>query len=61
LTLLFALSIMIVISPKNRVPPLNVNISAITVINVLKSPTNPDWIEQALSNLDVILLDCSHC
>jgi tRNA 2-(methylsulfanyl)-N6-isopentenyladenosine37 hydroxylase len=38
-----------------------VNISAIPVINVLKSPTNPNWIDLALSHLDVILLDHSHC
>jgi tRNA 2-(methylsulfanyl)-N6-isopentenyladenosine37 hydroxylase len=31
------------------------------IINVLKQPTSEAWIEQALSNLDIILLDHSHC
>jgi tRNA 2-(methylsulfanyl)-N6-isopentenyladenosine37 hydroxylase len=31
------------------------------IINVLKQPTSEAWIEQALSNLDMILLDHSHC
>ncbi|MEA5573259.1 tRNA-(ms[2]io[6]A)-hydroxylase [Calothrix sp. UHCC 0171] len=30
-------------------------------INALKEPTSKAWIEQALSNLDIILLDHSHC
>jgi tRNA-(ms[2]io[6]A)-hydroxylase len=38
-----------------------VNISTIPVINVLKSSTHQEWIDQALSNLEVILLDHSHC
>lgn len=37
------------------------NISTVPLINVLKSPTKPEWIEQAVSNLDAILLDHSHC
>ena len=30
-------------------------------INALKQPTRWEWVEQALANLDVILLDHSHC
>ncbi len=30
-------------------------------IKFLKQPTTPKWVEQALTNLDVILLDHSHC
>ncbi len=30
-------------------------------IKFLQQPTRPDWIEQALQNLDTILLDHSHC
>jgi len=30
-------------------------------INILKQPTSSAWVELALSNLDVILLDHSHC
>lgn len=30
-------------------------------INALKQPTSSAWIEQALANLDTILLDHSHC
>ncbi|PSB02528.1 tRNA-(ms[2]io[6]A)-hydroxylase [Merismopedia glauca] len=37
------------------------NISTIPVINVLRSSTSQGWIEQALSNLEAILLDHSHC
>lgn len=35
--------------------------SPLPVINALKQPTTSAWIEQAISNLDVILLDHSHC
>ncbi|EGJ33435.1 MULTISPECIES: tRNA isopentenyl-2-thiomethyl-A-37 hydroxylase MiaE [Moorena] len=35
--------------------------SALPLINTLKHPTSQAWIEQALANLDVILLDHSHC
>jgi tRNA-(ms[2]io[6]A)-hydroxylase len=31
------------------------------LINVLKKPTIAGWIDQALANLDTILLDHSHC
>ena len=31
------------------------------VINTLKQPTSWAWVEQALANLDTILLDHSHC
>jgi len=31
------------------------------VINTLKQPTSWAWVEQAIANLDVILLDHSHC
>ena len=30
-------------------------------IKILQQPSNPDWIENALANLDTILLDHSHC
>lgn len=30
-------------------------------IKFLQQPTHPDWIDQALQNLDTILLDHSHC
>ncbi|MEA5533819.1 tRNA-(ms[2]io[6]A)-hydroxylase [Crocosphaera sp. XPORK-15E] len=32
-----------------------------TKISILKTPTQEAWIEQAINNLDVILLDHSHC
>lgn len=35
--------------------------SAIATINALKQPTRYDWVEQAIANLDTILLDHSHC
>ncbi|NJP10542.1 MAG: tRNA-(ms[2]io[6]A)-hydroxylase [Leptolyngbyaceae cyanobacterium RU_5_1] len=35
--------------------------SASTTIKFLKQSTSPVWIEQALANLDTILLDHSHC
>lgn len=31
------------------------------MINILQQPTNSAWIEQAIANLDTILLDHSHC
>ena len=34
---------------------------ALPTIKFLQQPTHPDWIEQALQNLDTILLDHSHC
>ena len=37
------------------------SLSALTKINILKQPTQPAWIEQAIANLDTILLDHSHC
>lgn len=38
------------------------NLSSTPVkMNILQSPTNPAWVEQALANLDTILLDHSHC
>ncbi len=33
----------------------------IPTINILRKPTTSAWIEQAISNLDTILLDHSHC
>lgn len=30
-------------------------------INALKQPTSRAWVEQAIANLDIILLDHSHC
>jgi len=35
--------------------------TATTTIKFLKQPTSDAWIEQALANLDTILLDHSHC
>ena len=35
--------------------------SDLPTISALKQATNPAWIEQALANLDIILLDHSHC
>jgi len=35
--------------------------SATTTIKFLQQPTSDAWVEQALSNLDIILLDHSHC
>ncbi len=35
--------------------------SATTTIKFLQQPTSTAWIDQALANLDVILLDHSHC
>lgn len=36
-------------------------LSELPTINALKQPTNPAWVEQAISNLDTILLDHSQC
>ena len=35
--------------------------SELPTINILKQPTNPAWVELAISNLDAILLDHSQC
>jgi tRNA-(ms[2]io[6]A)-hydroxylase len=35
--------------------------SQLPTINVLKQPTSSAWVEQAIANLDIILLDHSHC
>ncbi|MBD2498539.1 tRNA-(ms[2]io[6]A)-hydroxylase [Nostoc sp. FACHB-280] len=35
--------------------------SGLPTINVLKQPTSDAWVEQAIANLDIILLDHSHC
>ena len=35
--------------------------SAVAKIKILKQPTSQAWIEQAIKNLDIILLDHSHC
>ncbi len=35
--------------------------SQFPVINALKKPTSDAWVEQAISNLDIILLDHSQC
>jgi tRNA-(ms[2]io[6]A)-hydroxylase len=35
--------------------------SVLPTINALKQPTSSAWLEQALANLDIILLDHSHC
>lgn len=34
---------------------------ATTTIKLLKTPTQSAWIEQAIANLDTVLLDHSHC
>jgi tRNA-(ms[2]io[6]A)-hydroxylase len=35
--------------------------SPLPTINALKQPTSDIWVEQAIANLDIILLDHSHC
>ena len=40
---------------------LSVLTSELAKINILKQATNPAWVELAISNLDVILLDHSQC
>jgi tRNA 2-(methylsulfanyl)-N6-isopentenyladenosine37 hydroxylase len=35
--------------------------STLPTINTLKLPTSWSWVEQAIANLDIILLDHSHC
>ncbi len=35
--------------------------NVLPTINILKQPTNPAWVELAISNLDAILLDHSQC
>ena len=35
--------------------------SPLPTINGLKQPTSDIWVEQAIANLDIILLDHSHC
>jgi tRNA-(ms[2]io[6]A)-hydroxylase len=35
--------------------------SPLPTINALKQPTSDSWVEQAIANLDIILLDHSHC
>jgi tRNA 2-(methylsulfanyl)-N6-isopentenyladenosine37 hydroxylase len=35
--------------------------SVLPTINALKQATSSAWVEQAISNLDIILLDHSHC
>ena len=35
--------------------------STIAKINILQQPTSMTWVEQAIANLDTILLDHSHC
>lgn len=35
--------------------------SPLPTINALKQPTNDAWVEQAIANIDMILLDHSHC
>jgi len=36
-------------------------VSSVTTIKFLKQPTHSAWVDQALANLDVVLLDHSHC
>lgn len=42
---------------KNRV----VSSGAVATIKILQQPSNSTWIEQAIANLNIILLDHSHC
>ncbi|NJK56100.1 MAG: tRNA-(ms[2]io[6]A)-hydroxylase [Pleurocapsa sp. SU_5_0] len=35
--------------------------STTATIKILQQPSNPNWIETAIANLDTILLDHSHC
>ncbi|HEY9770351.1 MAG TPA: tRNA-(ms[2]io[6]A)-hydroxylase [Coleofasciculaceae cyanobacterium] len=42
---------------KNRV----VSSKAVATIKILQQPSNSTWIEQAIANLKIILLDHSHC
>ena len=37
------------------------SLSVTTTIKILKQPTSDRWINQALENLDLVLLDHSHC
>ena len=37
------------------------SLSVATKIKILKQPTSDCWIAQALANLDIVLLDHSHC
>ena len=37
------------------------SLSVATKIKILKQPTSDRWIAQALANLDIVLLDHSHC
>ncbi len=39
----------------------SVGSSTLTTIKFLQQPTSSAWVEQALANLDIILLDHSHC
>lgn len=41
--------------------PTDASEQARSTIKFLQQPTHPDWIDQALQNLDTILLDHSHC
>ena len=38
-----------------------VALNEVTKIKILQQPSNSTWIEQAIANLDTILLDHSHC
>ena len=37
------------------------SLSTTVTINILQQPTSMAWVEQAIANLDTILLDHSHC
>lgn len=39
----------------------SVNVSSLPTIKFLQEPTSTAWVEQAIANLDTILLDHSHC
>ena len=38
-----------------------VSFPTVAKIKILQQPSNPAWVEQAIANLDTVLLDHSHC
>ncbi len=45
----------------NQTSNSSVSLPTVTKIKILKHPTSYDWVEQAIANLHVVLLDHSHC
>ena len=45
----------------NQISNSSVSLPTVSKIKILKHPTSYDWIEQAIANLNVVLLDHSHC